>query len=65
MQRTVIALRALWAVLMAVLLALIVTNSIDAWGTVLYSLVVLAVMFAAQILQARSGQRRTGPRAAR
>lgn len=56
MPRTVIALRALWVLLMAVFLGLIVTNSISGWGTVLYSLAVLAVMFAAQFLRARASR---------
>jgi hypothetical protein len=43
----------LWAVLMAVFLYLIVTSTISGWGTVLYTLLVIAVMSAAMYLQAR------------
>ena len=44
MQRTVIALRTLWIVLMVLLLVLIVANLIGGFGTALYGAVVLAVM---------------------
>jgi hypothetical protein len=53
----IISLRVAWVVLMAVFLALIVTNSISGWGTVLYSLAVIAVMFAAMYLRPRGGRR--------
>ncbi|HSU47453.1 MAG TPA: hypothetical protein VLJ40_11110 [Arthrobacter sp.] len=43
MQRTVVALRVLWIVLMAVLLMLMLDGLIDGWGTTLYGAVVLAV----------------------
>lgn len=68
MPRSVIALRILWGVLMAVLLALIVTNSISGLGTALYSLVVMAVMAAEMYLRSRlrpAGLRPAGRRAAR
>jgi hypothetical protein len=61
MRIAVITLRVLWGVLMAVFLYLIVTNSISAWGTVLYSLAVLTVMYVAMYLSSR----RAGRRAAR
>lgn len=57
MPRSVIALRVLWAVMMAVFLVLIVTDSISGWGTVLYSLAVIAVMGAAMYLRPRGGRR--------
>lgn len=57
MRLTVMILKALWAVLMVILLLLIIDNSISGWGTVLYALVVLAVMSAAMYLQARAGRR--------
>lgn len=57
MPRSVIALRALWIVLMAVLLALVLTNSIAGYGMALYSVVVLAVMFLETAVRARAGRR--------
>jgi hypothetical protein len=57
-----IILRAVWAVLMLIFLLLIIDNSISGFGTVIYSLVVLAVMAAEMYLRHRL---QAGPRAAR
>lgn len=53
MSRTVGALRALWLVLMVVLAVLMWNNLISGYGTILYGLVVLAVMFTEQYLARR------------
>lgn len=60
MRSAVIGLRVVWCVLMAVLLYLIVTSSISPIGTVLYSLVVIAVMAAEMYLRPRGGRRAAG-----
>lgn len=52
-----VALIVLYWVLMAVFLYLIVTGNISGWGTVIYALVVLAVMGAAMYLRPRGGRR--------
>lgn len=57
MSRTVGALRALWLVLMAVLAVLMWNNLISGYGTVLYALVVLAVMVAELVLRRRKPSR--------
>ena len=58
MQPSVIALRALYWLLMAVFLLLIIGNSISGWGTVLYTLAVVAVILWERLLvRHRAGQR--------
>lgn len=44
MPRSVIALRVLYWVLMAIFLLLIITSSISGYGTVLYAVVVMGVI---------------------
>jgi len=52
--RTIIwGLRVLWAIMMVFLLILILTDSISGYSTVVYSLLVLAVMSAEMILRKR------------
>lgn len=53
MSRAVRALRALWLVLMVVLAVLMWNNLISGYGTVLYGLVVLAVVITEQVLRRR------------
>jgi hypothetical protein len=53
----IIGLRAVWVILMLIFLLLIVNNAIAGWGTVLYSLAVMAVMFTEMYLRPRGGRR--------
>lgn len=53
MQSAVVALRGLWIALMAVLLVLVLTNSIGGFAMAAYSVVVLAVMLAEMMVRRR------------
>lgn len=56
-RSVVIGLRILWVLLMVVLAVLMLNNLISGWGTTLYALVVLAVMFAEQFASRRTARR--------